>query len=124
MNLTFSSREKGASLVEALVTIAILGVVVVSFVAAMSTGALAAGQSNEEAVAQGLVRTQLENTKSQAYVPGAATYPTVTTPAGYAISVAVATTPDNNANIQKVTVTVTRGSRTVANVVDYKVNRV
>jgi Tfp pilus assembly protein PilV len=115
--------EDGISLVEALVTIAILGTVIVTFLGALSTGALATGQSNEEAIGQGLVRSQLENTKSAVFVPGAVTYPAVSAPAGWAISVAVSTTPDSNANIQKVTVTVTRGARTVASVVDYKVNR-
>jgi Tfp pilus assembly protein PilV len=115
--------EKGVSLVEALVTIAILGTVIVAFLGVISTGAIATRQSDEETVAQGLVRTQLENTKSAAYVPGATTYPLVSSPSGYTVSVAVSATPDNNVNLQKITVTVTRGALTVASVVDYKVNR-
>jgi type II secretory pathway pseudopilin PulG len=115
--------QKGLGLVETLVAVAILGTSVVAFVVALSAGSIAVGEQNEAVVAQSLVRTQLEYTKSYAYDAEATTYPTVDTPEGYTISVGVAAIPDTDADIQKITVTISRESETIITVADYKVNR-
>jgi len=115
--------QKGLGLVETLVAVAILGTSVVAFVAALSAGSIAVGEQDEEVVAQGLVQTQLEYTKSYPYEPEATIYPTVDTPEGYVISVDVASIPDTDADIQKITVTISRDSENIMTVADYKVNR-
>jgi hypothetical protein len=83
----------------------------------------AVGDQDEEVVAQGLAQTQLEYTKSYPYDPEATTYPTVDTPEGYVISIDVASIPDTDADIQKITVTISRDSEDLITVEDYKVNR-
>lgn len=113
--------QKGLGLVETLVAVAILGTSVVAFVTALSAGSIAVGKQDEAVVAQSLVQTQLEYTKSYAYDPEATTYPTVDTPEGYTISVGVTSVPDTD--IQKITVTISRDSENIITVADYKVNR-
>jgi len=115
--------QRGLGLTESVVAIAILGVTVVAFVVALSTGMLAVGEQDREVVAQSLVRSQLEYTKSYAYDSEATTYPLVDTPADYTISVAVGSVPDTDTDIQKVTVIVSHEEEDILTVADYKVNR-
>lgn len=127
--------EKGLSLVESVVAIAIMGVAIVAFVLALSTGTMAVSQVEEEVVAQRLARTQLEYVKSYPYDSEAATYPYVYTydgtynpnpiilPEGYTIAVEVSSTPDTDTDIQKIAVTISQDGDDILIVEDYKVNR-
>jgi len=116
-------QQKGLGLAETLVAVAILGTAVVTFIAALSAGAIAVGAQDEEVVIQRLARSQLEYTKSYTYIPGAGIYPTIAVPEDYALAVAVSAVPGTDANIQKITVTVSRDSQALLIVSDYKVNR-
>ncbi len=116
-------NERGLALMESLIAVAVLGTTVLAFTVALATGALGINENAQEVVAQGLARSQLEYTKSYAYDPSATTYPAVTTPPGYAISVAVASVPSTNANIQKITANITRDGNLIMTIKDYKVNR-
>ena len=118
-------NESGMTLVEALVAIAILGGGVLTMVLAMSGGALAVQENGQEVTAQSLARTELEYIKNCAYNPDATTYPTVSAPDGYSISVGVSAVPGTNGNrdIQKVTVNIFRDGAVIMTVTDYKVNR-
>ena len=123
--------ERGVGVVESLAAVAILGVAAVAFIVALSTGSIAVREGDQEVVAQRLVRTQLEYIKPQDYVPTAdydpdnpdASYTTVDTPEGYDISVEVGSIPDTDADIQKITVTISREGVDILTVEDYKVNR-
>ncbi len=115
--------ERGVTLVESLVAIGILGGAVLTLVLAMSGGALAVQENDRQAVAQGLARTQLEYTKNYPYESHATTYPTVSAPAGYSISVVVLDVPGGDLQIQKIRATVTRDGEAVIVAEDYKVNR-
>ena len=103
--------------------VAILGTSVVAFAAGLSAGSIAVRGQDEIVVTQGLAQTQLEYTKSYAYNPGAVTYPAVTAPPGYSISMGVSAVPGTDANIQKITVTISRDGQVVETVAGYKVNR-
>ncbi len=118
-----AQEQRGLGLAETLVAVAILGTSVVAFVVALSAGSIAVGEQDEEVVAQRLVRTQLEYTKSYPYDSEATTYPAVDLPEGYAISVGVTAVPGTDADVQKITVTISRESENVMIVEDYKVNR-
>ncbi len=118
-----NGHERGISLTEAAVALMLLAGAVTTLVMGMSSGALAVNKDEQEVTAQGLARTQLEYVKEYAYDADAATYPSVSAPAGYAVTAGVAAVPDTNGNIQKITATVTRGGSTVFTLQDYKVNR-
>ena len=115
--------ENGLTLVEALVTVAIVGVAFVAFAVALATGSLAVREGDQEVAVQSLARTQMEYIKDYPYDSGATTYPTVNTTDNYSISVAVTSTPDADSNIQKVTANISRDGQVLLTVEDYKVNR-
>jgi type II secretory pathway pseudopilin PulG len=115
--------QRGLGLVETLVAVAILGTSVVAFVVGLSAGSIAVGEHDEAALTQSLAQSQLEYTKSYAFSPGASTYPTIAPPAGYSIAVSVGAVPGTDINMQKITVTILRGSASTMTVEDYKVNR-
>ena len=116
-------KQLGLGLVETLVSVAILGTSVVAFVVALSTGSIAVGHQEREVTAQGLAQSQMESTKSYPFDPGAVTYPAITAPAGYSIDVRVAPVPDADADIQKITVTISQEEQALLSVADYKMNR-
>ncbi len=112
--------QRGLSLVESIVAVAILGSAIVTFISGLSTGIIAVREGDQEAVAQRLVRTQLEYIKSCPYDTA---YSEVDEPTGYNISVEVASIPDTDTDIQKITVTISRDGDNILSVEDYKVNR-
>lgn len=116
-------EEKGISLVEALVAIAILGIGITAFITALSTGSIAVGAQDEATIVQRLAQTQMESIKAAAYDSSGGSYSPVTAPASYAISINVNSSIYTNSDIQKVTVTVSREGNPVLTLEDYKVNR-
>lgn len=115
--------ESGVTLVEALVAVAILGGGVLTMVLSLSGGALAVRENEQQMTAQSLARSQMEYTKNYAYSPGASTYPAVSAPSDYAISVGVSAVPGGDEDIQKITANITRNGTIIMAVEDYKVNR-
>ena len=121
--LGINRDEAGLALAESIVSVAILGATIVTFVTALSAGSLAVRENDQEATVQSLARTQLEYTKSYTYNAGATTYPTVNVPAGYGISVAVTSVPGGDADIQKISANISRNGEVLMTIEDYKVNR-
>jgi Tfp pilus assembly protein PilV len=115
--------QRGLGLAETLVAVAILGTAVTAFIAALSAASIAVGAQDEDTTAQALASSQLEYTKSYTYDAGAASYPSLSTPEGYELTVAVSPVPGTDTDIQKITVTVSRDDQDVLTVADYKVNR-
>ena len=115
--------QQGIGLVETLVAVAILATSVVAFVVALSAGSLTVSEQNKETVAQSLAQTQMEYTKNYAYNVGATTYPALSAPASYSISVGVGSVAGTDTDIQKITVTVIKDGVSLLTVSDYKVNR-
>jgi hypothetical protein len=118
--LKVTQNEKGLGLVEAVVAVAVTGVTVVAFVAALSTGSIAVAELDQEVVAQRLTRTQLEFIKGSAYDTS---YTSISTPAGYTISIDVDSIPGTDSDIQEITVTIFRDGNEILRIEDYKVNR-
>ena len=115
--------ERGVSVVEALVAVAILGTIVVGLVAIFGTGSLAVRVVDIAAAGERLATNQLEYIKSYPYDAGATGYPLVDTPPGYELDVTVQPVPGADASIQKVTVAVSYEGEVVLTVENYKVAR-
>ncbi len=114
------SDEKGVGLVESLLAVAIVGVALVAFLAAMSTGSMAVATADRRVTAENLAWSQMEDTLGQAY---AASYSTITEPAGYAIAITVSGVDGRDQNeIQKITVEVDHDGGAVT-AEAFKVNR-
>jgi Tfp pilus assembly protein PilV len=115
--------ERGFALMEALIAVAILGMTLVVFVGGLSTGLIATGQADRLSTAHELARSQMEYTKNDAFNAAPYTYPTVTPPATYAVTSVASTIPGGDANIESVTVTVSKDGVAVFSLEGYKVNR-
>lgn len=119
--------EDGATLMETLVALVLVGVIAVAFLSALTTAARSSYDVDERAMAESLARSQMEYVKSTVYVSGATQYPVspnLTAPLGWTIPSTTAeplASPD--AGIQRVTVMVQRHGDTVLTVQSYKVNR-
>ena len=130
--------QDGLTLMEMLVSMAILGVIGVGFMSGMTTAFRARDISRERVTAENLARNQLEYIRYVAYdaldygaeVPP----PSITVPAGYSITVTTTDYCDGTgepgfepcydpANIQKNTVKVSRDGRTLVTVEDLKTRR-
>lgn len=120
--LTLYRGQRGIGLVETLMAVAVLGTAVVAFVTALSGGSIAVGEHDRQAVSQGLAQSQMEYTQSCAFSPEG-DYPLIDAPEGYSISVGVSAVPGAGDAIQKITVTISRGSEEMITVEDYKVDR-
>ncbi len=106
------SDEKGVGLVESLLAVAIVGVALVAFLAAMSTGSMAVATADKRVTAENLAWSQMEDSLGQSY---AASYSTITEPAGYAITVTISGVDGRDQNeIQKITVDVDYDGGTVS----------
>ena len=113
--------ETGASLLETIVALALLGIIGVAFLSALATTSSTRLIADEHASARILAESQMENIKKQIYsfsydaVPIPSDYP------GYSAVVDV----DNirNVHIQKITVTIRHHDRDIETLECYKVNR-
>jgi prepilin-type N-terminal cleavage/methylation domain-containing protein len=108
------NAEPGFSLIEILVALGILAAVAVVFLLGMSTSSKAVMVSQEAVAAEGLAKSQMEDTKAQTYVDGSVTYPKITIPQdlidqGYDVAIVAAPLHNPDDGIQKITVTVTHG---------------
>ena len=117
--------QRGSGLVESIVVVAISATAIIAFVVALSTGSIAIGVRDQQATAQSLAQSQLEFIMGQ---PHSAAYPQVpiTLPEGYAISVGVGPIHRGGtdiADIQRITVTISRGGEEILTVETYRMNR-
>jgi len=130
--------EKGFSLIEVIIAIALLGIIGVVILGALATASKAMFVADERATAESLARSQMEYVKNQDYDyndPQSYEQADVesSTNSGYFISVdappidpdtgEALADPANDAGIQKITVTVKHGGDTVVTLEDYKVDR-
>lgn len=80
-------NEKGMSLIEVIIAIALLGIIGLAFLGALSTASNAVFVTDERATAESLARTEMEYIKRQpycddAYIPWAYELPSGTSPIG------------------------------------------
>ena len=126
--------DAGFSLVEELVALGIVVVGVAFVLSAISTSSFGVRETDEHVFAENLARSQVELVQDAPYSanPTSVPYPTVSPPAGYAVSLSVEywtapngpfTTTVRNDGLQQITVTVTHAGQYVLSLAHYKVNR-
>jgi len=136
-------NEKGMSLIEVLVALAILGLVAAAFLSGLATASRALIIADERTTAESLARSQMENVKNQPYddiniPPQYEIDPDLDIPPGYDIEItAERLDPEgdgtaNDDGLQKITVLVKHDGKEVFTFIDngkkitlegYKVNR-
>ena len=127
-------NEKGATLVEELMTVAIIGLGLVILVAMITTGVVGVRNVDDRVLAESLARSQLEIIKDAAYEvdPGTSPYPAAAPISGYTITVSVEywnagsgsfTPTQRNDGLQKISVIVSTGGTNIVQTAAYKVDR-
>ena len=79
-------------------------------------------RTDERVTAENLARTQMEYTKGLAYLAAPAAYATISAPSGYSISADSASVSGRDADIQKITVSVSYDGDTFT-LEDFKLDR-
>ena len=126
--------EGGATLVEELTTVAIIGFGLVILVAMITTGVVGVRQVNDKVTGESLSRSQLELIKNAVYEPnpGTSPYPTPAPVTGYTVTTSIEywnatsgsfTSTQRNDGMQKITVTVTKAGSNLVQIATFKVNR-
>ncbi len=119
--------ERGLSLVEQLISLALLGVLVVTLLYALSGGTVAVGVVDEQTTALNLATSALESVRGMTYVTGTVAYtPSLAVPPGYEVSVASSAFLSASTvvtGIQWLTATVTHNGRVAMEISDLKANR-
>ena len=140
INKIFGAKERngetGASLIETLVALAILGIIAVAFLSGLATASKATFITDERGTAESLARSQMEYVKSHDYIdyadPAHGDYGVITTPAGYSVEVTVVPIDadtgqplpaGDDEGLQRITVTIRHDSKSVLTIDGYKVNR-
>ena len=113
-------NETGVTLIETLVALAILGLIAVAFLSGLTTAAQATFIADQRATAESLARSQMEYVKN---LPYDISYPDPGEYDGYSATIGVESLPDTDGDIQKITVTISRGGVDILTVEDYKVDR-
>jgi len=113
--------EKGATLIEAIVALALLGIIGAAFLSALATSSTSRLIADEHVSARVLAESQMEEIKQQAYAYAYDPAPIGEEFAGYSAAINV----DNlrNGSIQKITVTIRHHDRDVTSLESYKVSR-
>ena len=118
------SDERGFTLVESLVALAILGTAFVAFLAGLSSSAIATNRMDKRTTAGIVARSQMEYTKAQEYRVAPATYDTFSPlPAGYSVVAEASTISGRDDDVQKVTVTASHKGEALYVLEDFKANR-
>ena len=126
--------EEGTTLVEELVTVAIIGIGIVILVAMIYTGVRGVRLVDDKVLAESLARSQLEIIKDAAYQadPVSVPYPAVAPIPSYSVAVGIeywnasSSTFGSavwNDGLQKITVTVSSGGTPLVQNAEYKVDR-
>lgn len=130
----FLNDEAGTTLVEELVTVAIIGIGIVVLVAMITTGVIGVRQVDNKVLAESLARSQLEIIKDSAYQadPVSVPYPAVAPIPNYSVAIGIEywnassstfVSALRNDGLQKITVTVSSSGTPLVQTADYKVDR-
>lgn len=120
-------NQHGVTLLETLIALAILGIVAVALLSGLATGVKATSITEERAIAESLLRSQIEYVESLSYVSYPGQYlinPGLTIPASWELSSPttslVHATDDG---LQKVAFSAIHNGNTILTIFIYKVNR-
>jgi len=134
-------KEKGFTLIEVVLSLAILGIVASGFFVALASGSRGISMADEQATAESIARTQMEYVRGQDYIDYSeashAVYVTTSAPATYSVVLsAVPFDPDTGQpygesggvfvqddGIQSITVIVVHNTVEVFTLEDYRVLR-
>ena len=124
----FVCRESGATLLETVVALAILGTIAVTFLSGLATTSKAAFTADERATAESLAQSQMEWAQNADYVYSATQYSPAPIPSSkdyinYSANITAEPLDSPDDGIQKITATVKHSGEGVITLEGYKVDR-
>ncbi len=108
--------QGGASLIEVMIALVIVSVLAVVVLDALTQSTRALALTDERVLAKNTAETQMEHVIQQNW---ASSYTLAPAPAGFSASASVQ--PINDGNIQKISITISRGGATIFTLEDYKI---
>jgi prepilin-type N-terminal cleavage/methylation domain-containing protein len=114
--------QMGFTLVEVLVSLAILGVTGVYFLNALGTASRGSFIIDERETANNLAESQMEYIKNQSYASSYVPAPISGDYANYSANVSVSVLGGRDGNIQKITIVIKHQDKEVIRLEGYKVN--
>lgn len=114
--------ERGVTLAETLVAIAIMSAAFAILITGLSTGSIASRVYAENVTAIGIAQSQMEHTQNALYVPPPHTYGSISVPPGHSVT-SEAQDYNGDPNLEKIVVTVYRDGEVVEILEDLKVQR-
>ena len=121
-------RDSGATLLETVVALAVLGTIAVTFLSGLVTTSKAAFIADEQTTAESLAQSQMEWAKNASYSYNATGYSPAPIPSGkdyinYSANITAEPLHDPDDGIQKITVAVNHFGEKVITLEGYKVDR-
>ena len=116
---TRKNRQQGLVLMEAIVALALIGLIAAGFLGAVGTSYKSTTLTMGMTTAESLARSQMEYIKQQDY-QSTGEYEKIQHPVNYSINLAVAELAEGK---QKISITVNRGGEIALVLEGYKVNR-
>jgi len=111
----------GFTLIEVLIAMALIGIIAIAFLSALSTASMALITADERATAESLARSQMEYVKNQPYIDysesGHDDYDPITPPEDYEIELLVDTV---ETGLQRITVIIKHDDEEVITLEGYK----
>jgi prepilin-type N-terminal cleavage/methylation domain-containing protein len=121
VRLAAFADERGMSLVEILVSLAIMAIVFTAFLSALSTATVGVDAAREQVTAQNLARAQLEHVQEQKYITTTG-YSLIDVPLAYSAYTLTVQSSEIIQGLQQITVTIYHNGP-VFTIEKYKVGR-
>lgn len=115
-------NQRGFTLIEVLISVAILGLVAVMFFGGLNTASGITFSTDERQTAKNLAESQMEYVKNQLYAPSYVPAPISSEYTNYSANVSVSTIAARDGNIQHITVIIKHQNQEVTRLEGYKVN--
>jgi type II secretory pathway pseudopilin PulG len=116
-------KEKGYALLEALISVALLSIIGVTVLGALSTSSISMGIADEQVTARGIAEIQIQGVRKSAFAQTYPPLPLTAEYAGYSVTITAAPVNLRDGNIQRIQVAVFHGVKQVIVMEDLKVNR-